>query len=79
MSDPVFVTVHDLDLSAEETTVWGGLPTTPEAYPCVDGMTPRDAALAHIVVLCLERREFAAARRYAAMMTDPRMREVRPG
>ena len=79
MSDRTLFTVHDLALSVEEFRVWGGLPTTPEAYPCVDGMTPADSALAHIVVLCLERREYAAARRYAERMTDPQMRAARLG
>lgn len=77
MSDPPFATVHNLGLSAEEAKVWGGLPTTPEAYPCVDGMTPHDSALAHIVVLCLERHDHAAARRYADRMRDPLMRAAR--
>ena len=79
MSERTFFTVHDLGLSIEEARVWGGLPTISEAYPCVDGMTPADSALAHIVVLCLERHQYAEARRYAAMMTDPKMREARLG
>lgn len=77
MSDHAFVTVHDLRLSAEEAKVWGGLPTTPDGYPCVDGMTPKDTALTHTVLVCLDRRDHAAARRYAAQMTDPEMREER--
>lgn len=77
MSDPAFVTVHDLGLSAEEAKVWGGLPTTPDLYPCVDGMTPKDTALAHMVLVCLDRHDYDGARRYATRMADPKMREER--
>ena len=77
MSDPSFATVHDLGLSAEEAKVWGGLPTTPDAYPCLDGMTPTDVALAHRVIVCLDRRDYESARRCALRMTDPKMREAR--
>lgn len=79
MSDPTFVTVHDLGLSIEEARVWGGLPRTPEAYPSIDGMTAHDSALAHVVVVCMERQDDASARRYAALITDPKMRAVRLG
>ena len=77
MRDPVFVTVHDLGLSAEEAKVWGGLPTTPDAYPCPDSMTPTDAALAHMILVCLDRRDYDSARRCASRMTDPKLREAR--
>jgi hypothetical protein len=77
MGDPVFATVHDLGLSAEEAKVWGGLPTTPDTYPRLDGMTPTDAALAHMVLVCLDRLDYDSARRCAARMTDPKMREAR--
>jgi hypothetical protein len=77
MLDPTFATVHDLSLSEEEVKVWGGLPTTPETYPCVDGMTPRDTALAHMVIVCLDRRDHEGARRWAARMTNQNMREER--
>jgi hypothetical protein len=30
-----------------------------------------------MVLVCLDRRDFGAARRYAARMTDPKMREER--
>ena len=79
MSDRTFFTVHDLGLSIEEVRVWGGLPSTPEAYPSIDGMTPHDSALAHVVVVCMERQDYASVRRYAALITDPKMRAVRLG
>ncbi len=77
MGDPVFATVHDLGLSADEAKVGGGLPTTPGAYPCPDGMTPTDAALAHMILVCLDRRDYDGARRWASRMTDPKLREAR--
>ena len=77
MSDPSFAMVHDLGLSAEEAKVWGGLPTTPDAYPCLDGMITTDAALAHMVIVCLDRRDYESARRCTLRMTDPKMREAR--
>ncbi len=79
VSDRTFVTVHDLGLSVEEDRVWGGLPSTPEAYPSLDGMTPHDSALAHVVAVCMERQDYASARRYAVLITDPKMRAVRLG
>jgi hypothetical protein len=75
----MFFTVHDLGLSIEETRVWGGLPRTPEAYPAIDGMSPHDSALVHMVLVCLERRNNARARRYASLITDPKTRKIRLG
>lgn len=80
MSDQTpFFTVHNLDLSPDEERIWGGLPRTPDLYPSIDGMTPQDSALAHIVLVCLERRNYADARHFAFLMTDPKMCNVRLG
>lgn len=79
MLDPPFLTVHDLRLTASEAAVWGGLPNTPEAYPCIDEMTAQDSALTHMVLLCMERRAYAAAREYAGLITDSRLRRMRLG
>lgn len=80
MLDPRrFLTVYDLRLSASEAAVWGGLPNTPDAYPCIDGMTAQDSALTHMVLLCMERRAYAAARRYAELIIDARLRHMRLG
>jgi hypothetical protein len=40
-------------------------------------MTPTDAALAHRVIVCLDRRDYESARRCALRMTDPKMRKAR--
>ena len=55
----MFLTVHDLRLTAEEAQVWGALPRTPEAYHCVDGISPHDSALAHMVLVCIARKDLS--------------------
>jgi hypothetical protein len=42
-----------------------------------DGLSPQDRALWHMVLVCLEREDIAAARRFIGMMTDAEARELR--
>lgn len=79
MRDWSFLTVHDLELTPDEFDLWGGLPRRPEDYPRLDGMSAQDSALTHMVLVCMDRRNYEAARRYAEMLSDPRMREMRIG
>lgn len=74
-----FLTVYDLNLSPEEEQIWGGLPRTAEEYPQIDGLSPQDSALLHIVMLCLQRGDRANARRYAEMISDPHAKRARLG
>lgn len=74
-----FLTVYDLDLSPEEEQIWGGLPRTADEYPQIDGLSARDSALLHIVILCVHRGDRANARRYAEMISDPHTKRARLG
>ena len=67
---PHFLTVHDFNLSPEETKIWGGVGRTADTYPTTSGMQPRDAALCHIVHLLLDRGDHSGAGQHAAMIQD---------
>jgi hypothetical protein len=75
MSDP-FLTVHDFNLTIPEVAIWGGVGHTPETYPINLGMQPQDAALCHIVLLLLERRDYETAVSYAEMIQDKMIRAL---
>jgi hypothetical protein len=71
-----FLTVHDFNLSPEETKIWGGVGRTADTYPTTSGMQPQDAALCHIVHLLLDRGDHSGADQHAAMIQDHRVQAM---
>lgn len=75
----MFLTVHNFGLTAEEQRVWGWLTQMPETYLCVDGLSPQDSALVHIVHLLADRDDLTRARQYASQISDPMARKGQLG
>ena len=71
-----FLTVHDFNLSPEETMIWGGVGRTPDTYPTNQGMQPQDAALCHIVQLLLDRGDHVGAEQHSSLIQDQQIQNM---
>lgn len=61
-------------MSLEEAAIWGDLSPTPETYPTDYGVIPQDAALNHMVLLLLDRRDYEKATEHAQKIFDEKLR-----